>query len=304
MTEDYRVNLDIYNGPLDLLLYLIRRSEVDIYDIPIAEITRQYLQYIEVIRQMDINLAGEFLVMAATLLEIKSALLIPRGEAAEDQAEDNLADPRLELVRQLLEYKKFKDAAGELHEAAEEQSQRFARSLADLDRLRDEEKQHEQELDLEGVQIWDLFDAFSRLMQATLAGARGHEVIEDDTPVDVYEVDILDRAQREKTLTFEAIFKGCKYRTEMVGLFLALLELIRMKLVRIEQEHTFSPIYLFALTEEDPQKAVAHAISSSIERLPSEINRDKQHPGDHSEPPANDRPVPPAEGGAETETEV
>jgi segregation and condensation protein A len=273
---DYRVNIDIYNGPLDLLLYLIRRAEVDIQDIPIAKITEQYLHYIEMIQDLNIDFAGEFLVMAATLMEIKSAMLLPRGEVEAGEEEDDFGDPRLELVRQLLEYKKFKDLAGELHEWADDQTQRYPRSLADLEKLR-EKQQLEQELDLESLQIWDLFEAFSRLMQATLAGKRGHEVIHDDTPIDVYEADILDRAQRERPLTFESVFLGRSNKSEIVGLFFALLELIRQKLVRIEQEKTFGPIYIFALTEVPAELAVAHALSGDLEKLPSKVIKDQKH---------------------------
>jgi segregation and condensation protein A len=277
---DYHVKLDIYNGPLDLLLYLIRRNEVEIHDIPISQITDQYLQYVELIKQLDINLAGEFLVMAATLMEIKSALLLPRDEAAEGE-EDDLSDPRLELVRQLLEYKNFKDAAGELSGLAQEQSGRFARPLTDLERIR-HDLQKQQELDLESLQIWDLFDAFNRMMQATLAGQRSHEVVQDDTPIDLYEADILDRAQNQSPLTFEAVFAGCANRLELVGLFLALLELIRMKLVRIEQELDFKAIYIFALTDEPAELAVAHAVSADIDTLPSEKIRAKETHHDES----------------------
>jgi len=282
MTE-YRVNLDIYNGPLDLLLYLIRRDEVNIYDIPIAKITEQYVQFVEVIQQIDINLAAEFLVMAATLMEIKSALLLPREEVAE--GEEEITDPRLDLVRQLLEYKKFKDAAGELAERSAEQAQRFPRSLVNLDRLRAKQKQ-EQELDLEGIQIWDLFDAFRRLMQATLAGQKNHQVFQDDTPIDLYEADILDRAQHQQPLTFEQVFQGRLNRLEIIGLFLALLELIRMKLVRIEQERPFSPIYIIALTKEPAELAVAHAVSRSISTLPGRAQKEKEtHPAPDTEVP-------------------
>ena len=107
---EYKVELDAYNGPLDLLLYLIRRSEVDIYDIPIAQVTEQYVAYVTLLQNLDPDVAGDFLVMAATLMEIKSRTLLPRPPV-EDDDEDDLTDPRLELVRQLLEYKKFKDAA-------------------------------------------------------------------------------------------------------------------------------------------------------------------------------------------------
>ena len=116
---DYRVNLEIFAGPLDLLLYLVRKEEVDIYDISIARITDQYIRYIEMLKSLDIDLAGDFLVMAATLMQIKSAMLLPQAEP-ELMGEDDLSDPRAELIRQLLEYKKFKDAANLLSAAADE----------------------------------------------------------------------------------------------------------------------------------------------------------------------------------------
>ena len=123
---DYRVNLDIFAGPLDLLLYLVRKEEVDIYDISIAKITDQYIQYIEILKSLDIDLAGDFLVMAATLMQIKSAMLLPKVDPESGLlGEENLDDPRAELIRQLLEYKKFKDAANLLHAAADEQQERF-----------------------------------------------------------------------------------------------------------------------------------------------------------------------------------
>lgn len=274
---DYRVNLEIYNGPLDLLLYLIRRSEVEIHDISVAAITEQYLAYVDLLKELNINNASEFLVMASTLLEIKSAMILPRPVEIEEDGDEDLSDPRLELVRQLLEYKRFKDAANELHAAAGDQSQRWPRSLADLKNLQEEFKQQQQqELDLEGLQIWDLFDTFNKLMQATLASQRGHEVIHDNTPIDIYETDILDRAQREQPLTFVAVFQG-RNRGEMIGLFLALLELIREKLVRVEQEKLFGPIYIIPLTNASPEIAIAHAVSEDINALPSHLNKDKKH---------------------------
>jgi len=263
---DFRVDLDMYNGPMDLLLYLIRRDEIDIYDIPVAGITEQYLEYVNLIKQLDIDLAGEFLVMATTLMEIKSVMLLPREEI-DGQSGDDISDPRLELVRQLLEYKKFKDAAGDLAESAQFQAMRHPRPLADLQRLREELKS-EQEIDMENVQIWDLFDAFNRLMQATLAGKRSHEVIHDDTPIDIYESYILAQAQRENPLKFEAVFGDLNNYSEMIGMFLALLELMRNNLIYIEQEKTFGTIYVFAKTEESADKAVARAISADIESLP------------------------------------
>ncbi len=283
---DYRVNIEVYNGPLDLLLYLIRRSELDIYDIPIASVTEQFLQYVELIQDLNLEQAGDFLVMAATLMEVKSALLLPRDETAGDDGDD-LSDPRLELVRQLLEYKKFKDVAGDLSGSAQSQAERFPRSLVDLQRLRSRIKQ-EQELEMESLQIWDLFEAFNRLIQATLADKHSHRVMQDETPIDVYETDILDRAQNEKPLNFASVFRNCTHRGEMIGLFLALLELVRQKLIRIEQEKSLGPIYIFALTDEPAEIAVAHAVSADISELPSKIG--KKH-SEQSEAPQDESPA-------------
>jgi len=233
----YRVNLEIYNGPLDLLLYLIRREEVDIYDIPIARITEQYVKYVELLRQLDCNLAGEFLVLAASLMEIKTRMLLPTPPAEEVTAEQLQIDPRAELVRQLLEYKAFKDAAGDLREAAEMQALRFGRQVAPP---ADEQRQ----LDLESVQVWDLLDAFSRLMEAVGARPGAHEVIYDDTPVELHAADILDRLQRDGPLTFRRIFEGRSGLGELLGLFLALLELVRLRKVFASQDRDFGEIHV------------------------------------------------------------
>jgi segregation and condensation protein A len=122
--DDYRVRLDAYNGPMDLLLYLIRKDEVDIYDIPIARIAEQYQQYLELLQALDVNLAGEFLVLAATLMEIKSRMLLPHPPPLAEGEEE---DPRMELVRELLEYKRFRDAAEGLKERADVQQLKFPR---------------------------------------------------------------------------------------------------------------------------------------------------------------------------------
>ena len=271
----YRVKIDIYDGPLDLLLYLIRRDELDIHDIPIARITEQYLEYVELIHTIDIDLAGEFLVMAATLMEIKSAMLLPRT-AAEDDDADALDDPRLELVRQLLAYKQFKDISGHLADSAQERAKRFGRPDVDVRRVR-KHARAEQELDVESVQIWDLLSAFNRLMAATLASQRGHAVIHDDTPIDVYEVDILAQVQQAGGMSFSQIFKTRQSRSEMVGLFLALLELTRQKLVRLEQARYDEDIAIFPLTDEPAETAVARAVRDDIQSLPSALNRDQKH---------------------------
>ncbi len=252
---DYRVNLDIFAGPLDLLLYLVRKEEVDIYDIPIAKITDQYLQYVELIKQFDIDLAGDFLVMAATLMEIKSAMLLPREEL-EQAGQDNTGDPRAELIRQLLEYKRFKDAANLLNAAAERHQERFCRPTSLIERL---VPNAEPEIDMDQVSIWDLLEAFDAICKATGTSTyTGH--IRDDTPIDLYQIEILHRLQTEGPLTFERIFEARPNRLVMVGVFLAMLELIRDKLIWAEQAESSSQIYVRALTDEPAEEAVRRAI--------------------------------------------
>jgi segregation and condensation protein A len=270
---DYRVNLDIFAGPLDLLLYLVRKEEVDIYDIPIARITDQYIHYIELLKSLDIDLAGDFLVMAATLMQIKSAMLLPKAEPDQFQ-DDDLSDPRRELIRQLLEYKKFKDAANLLNAAADEQKERFGRPGTIVERLKPDA---EPEIDIEQVSIWDLLEAFDTICRAT--GTIGDiSNIKDDTPIDLYQIEILHRLQTEGPMTFDRIFESGTNRVVMIGLFLALLELIREKLIWAEQSAN-SSIYLRPLTDEPAEQAVQNAI------LASETGSEKSAQSPEQEPP-------------------
>ena len=244
-TREYRVELDVYHGPLDLLLYLLKRDELDIYDIPIARITDSYLGYVNMLRHLqgdglDINLAGEFLVMAATLMEIKSAMLLPRPPAEEgheqSSAVQDLTDPRTELIQKLLEYKKFRDTAMLLEQKQAEHELRFPRYPAK--RPAEGDPNEPPPVDLEEIQVWDLLSAFDRLIKEVgpnLKRSRFHEVTYDDTPIDLHATDIEDRLKREGKLTLRALFAGRKSRSEMVGVFLALLELIRQKKILVHQ---------------------------------------------------------------------
>jgi len=269
---DYRVNLDIFAGPLDLLLYLVRKEEVDIYDISIAKITDQYIRYIEMLKGLDIDLAGDFLVMAATLMQIKSAMLLPKAEP-EQLGADDLADPRAELIRQLLEYKKFKDAANLLSTAADEQKGRFPRPGTIVEQLkgfgpkpdaepRPSEGLGEPVIDIEQVSVWDLLEAFDSICKATGAGLDISH-IKDNTPIDLYQIEVLHRLQTEGPMDFERIFESGAGRVVMVGLFLALLELIREKLVWVEQQGPSARLRLRALTDEAAEQAVQKAIQAS-----------------------------------------
>lgn len=237
MTE-YKVALDVYNGPLDLLLFLIRREEVDIHDIPIARITEQYVQYVDLLRQLDPDGVSEFLVLAATLMEIKSRTLLPRPPV--EEADEEMVDPRLELVRQLLEYKKFKDAARYLDDAAAERAKRHGRSpvIAPLP---------SDEVEIEDIDIWELCNAFSRLLEQTGQREAIQHIGIDDTPIALHAEDILDAIERAGGMrSFTEIFMG-RSKPEMIGLFLALLELIRRRRVRASQDRPFGTIWLHLL---------------------------------------------------------
>ncbi len=233
---DYRVDLDNFRGPLDLLLYLVKRDEVDVRDIPIARVAEQFKEYLDVLTLIDVERAGDFLVMAATLMEIKSKLLLPRPPEGGDEEED----PRLELVRQLVQYKRFKDAAALLEARAEQQSQRLARQPPPAPTATGPAP-------LRPVELWDLVSAFGRLMRETMAG-QAQAIVVDQTPLHVYMEQVLQRLQREPRVSLSSLFTPPHTRGRLVGLFLAVLELTKTRRVRPEQSEVFGEIWL-ALTE-------------------------------------------------------
>lgn len=256
---EYRVELDVYNGPMDLLLYLIKRDELDIYDIPISLITKSYLEYVNMLQSLegdeglDINVAGEFVVMAATLMEIKSALLLPRlTESADPNAPsltaEDITDPRYELVQKLLEYKRLKDSAMLLERKAITHSQRFPRYPVKVNTSNPSDEPPP--LDMEEVQIWDLLDAFNRLMHEVGLRKTFHEITFDDTPIDLYVADIEDRLARDGKLTLRQLIVERKTKSEMIGVFLALLELTRQKKVLVSQVESGDDIEILPAPEE------------------------------------------------------
>lgn len=263
--SEYKVALEVYSGPLDLLLYLIRRDEVDIYDIPIARITEQYVKYVELLKELDPESVSEFLVLAATLMEIKSRTLLPTPPP--EEGEEDLADPRLELVKQLLEYKKFKDAAYQLDEAARLRAMKCARAPI-LPALAPDE------IELENLDIWDLFDAFNKLLEQTGKGEAVHTVGVDDTPIALHAEDILDSiAHAGGAQRFEEIFAG-RSRAEMIGLFLALLELIRQRRIRVSQDRPFHSIWIYLLPPPETETAQDAADEASPDRADAEASSD------------------------------
>lgn len=266
ISEAYRVQLDVFSGPLDLLLYLVRRDEVDIQDVEITPLTEQYIEYVRLLEQIDPNAAGEFLVMAATLIELKSRALLPTPPPdAMDQD-----DPRSVLVRQLLEYKRFKDAARQLGSAADERAKRYVRRPAELPR-------ELEGVELEEVEVWDLLAAFGRIMSAIGQGPLRYEVTYDDTPVALYEAELLAALEADGPTTFQALFAGRRERHEIIGLFLALLELILRRRVCAEQDRMHDEIYLFLLDEVDDEPAARAPMRVVNDAPPAEPVTEEWH---------------------------
>jgi segregation and condensation protein A len=241
--SDYRIKLQVFEGPLDLLLFLIRKNELDIYDIPIESVTRQYIDALHAMQQLDLDVAGEFFVMAATLMEIKSRLLLPKGQHAIDpNADDEEVDPRWELVHQLLQYKKFKEAAATLAGLVETRQNLMARHVstvgsADADRpLRGVDR----------IELWNTFNiVLRRLAEKLVVGEIHDEVV---TVADQMEW-LLDRTQVERSFVFSHLFDEGVTLRRLVATFLAMLELTRLKKLRIRQNEAFSDIVLEAVDE-------------------------------------------------------
>lgn len=237
---DYRIHLDTFSGPLDLLLYLVKRNEVDVRDIPIARITEQFQQYLEVLQMIDMEWAGEFLVMAATLLEIKARMLLPRPE---EEAAPEREDPRASLVQQLLEYKKFKDAANLLEQRAAQQMLRLARQETPV--------AAETTTPLQRVELWDLVSAFGRLLRETSA-LQPRQIVVDETPIHVLMEEILNRLRQTPRLSLRQLFTPPHTRGRLVGLFLAILELIKGRAIAVEQPEPFGDLFLLLLVAAQP----------------------------------------------------
>jgi segregation and condensation protein A len=231
----FSVDLDIFRGPLDLLLYLVRKHEVEITDIPIATITDQFLVHLEVLEKIDVNKVGDFLEMASTLVEIKSRIVLPNS----DEEQGELEDPRKDLVRQLLEYKKFRDAASLLEEQSRDWQKRFSRQSVDLPpRVRDYATEPIRE-----VELWDLVSAFSRILRDSEA-QKPSSIIYDETPIHVYMKQIHQLLQRSGRLALSEIFQPGMQKSKMIGIFLAVLELIRHYGIQCDQDELFGEMWL------------------------------------------------------------
>ncbi|MFN8857210.1 MAG: segregation and condensation protein A [Planctomycetaceae bacterium] len=241
---DYRVELDGFCGPLDLLLYLVRREEVDILDLPMAVITAQFVEFLEVLQILDLDFIGEFVVVASTLVEIKSRMVLPQEEVTPEIIERD-EDPRSELVQQLLEYKRFKEASQQLEEQAAQWQQRYPRLSDDRPNSSGDPSQ-----DLfKEVELWDLVSALSRVLRKN-SEAAPTKVIYDDTPIAVYIEQIKQRVDEEGRCTFSSFFAGAYSRSRITGIFLAILELLRHQKYRAEQPIAYREIWILPPLEQ------------------------------------------------------
>ncbi len=232
----YQVRIENFEGPLDLLLHLIKKSEINIYDIPIAMIAQQYLSYIEAMKDLNLTVAGEFLVMAATLLQIKSKMLLPVEEHAED--DEDGPDPREELVRRLLEYKTFKEAARQL-----DTQERMWREIYSRPAVSVEADPQSDDAMLDNIGLFDLVDALQTILDRN-PGKKLLEIIPDNLTIRDRMTVILEALEGQESIGFEALFETSCHRLIIIVTFLALLELIRLRTVRVYQAENFGPILL------------------------------------------------------------
>jgi len=235
----YKVKLDIFEGPLDLLLYLIKKNEVDIYDIPISIITEQYLEYLDLMKVLNLDIAGEFLVMASTLTKIKSRMLLPPSEEAEGE------DPRVELIEHLLEYQKYKEAAHQLR----------SRELLEKDiftRTQREEQLTEMDADsmVIEVDLFDLVDALRKIMERKHLSDSFMEVTVEKISIKDKMVEILQKLKETQQIIFQSLFDELSTKHEIIVTFLAILELMRLRAVKVFQVHPCGEIRVFSLRRE------------------------------------------------------
>jgi segregation and condensation protein A len=231
----YHVKLERFEGPLDLLLHLIKKEEIDIYDIPIAHITHQYLTYVEMMQMLDLDVAGEFLVMAATLMRIKARMLLPASPFEEEEEEQ---DPRQELVRRLLEYKRFKEAAENLREREDQMRRVFERGFSEL-------ALEDGDAEIQEATLFDLLDAL-RAALSRVVETPTHEIEPDGLNVvlRIEEVAVLLKAKGK--LRFSELIGTCTTRLEIIGTFISILELMRMGRAGAVQRAVFGEIWIYS----------------------------------------------------------
>jgi len=245
---NYQCNLDIFEGPLDLLLHLIKEQKMDIYDIHIAEITKQYLTYLDLLSDLNLEIVGEYLVMAAELTNIKSKTLLPVPETEEDALLDAGEDPRAELMLRLLEYQRYKEAAFELRQKEYDQQQLFSRTGEVV------LENSEAELLVE-ANVFDLLTAFQKILKEK-SFKKNYEIKVTTLSVSDRIGDILEILNNSNSVTFDSLFTTLNTKQEVIVTFLAILELMRLQLIRSQQARQFDVIRIYAAVERDVQEEI------------------------------------------------
>ncbi len=258
MNSAPKIKLEIFEGPLDLLLHLIKKNEVDIRDIPVAVITKQYMEYLELMRFLNLEIAGEFLVMASTLLYLKSRMLLP--EEREDD-EEEIEDPRKELVERLLEYKKFKDLAELLEKRKLVNRDVFVRETA-YNAIKDE-------MHVE-VSLFDLLDAFRRIMERSKF-SEIYEFVSEKINIKEVMLSIVQKLENGKK-QFDELFDSSYTKEHIIATFIAILELAKISLIRIYQFELFGPIYITLLVSAEICRKIISEIGDEIGEGYPEIN--------------------------------
>ena len=244
----YQCSLDIFEGPLDLLLHLIKEQKMDIYDIRIAEITKQYLSYLDLLSELNLEMVGEYLVMAAELAKIKSKTLLPIPETEEDVLTAAGEDPRAELMRRLLEYQRYKEAAFELRQKEYDQQQLFSRTGEVV------LENSEEELLIE-ANVFDLLTAFQKVLKEK-SFKKNYEIKVTTLSVSDRISGILEILNASESVTFDSLFTTLNTKQEVIVTFLAILELMRMQLIRSQQARQFDVIRIYAAVSREVQEEV------------------------------------------------
>lgn len=286
----YKVNLEIFEGPLDLLLYLIKKGEFNIEDIPISVITEQYLKYMELMRMLDLDIAGEFLVMAATLMHIKSKMLLPPEDQDEEKEEE---DPREELVKKLLEYRKFKEAAERLKAKELEQKEVFSRP--GVKQVIEDDKEDD-ELYFE-ASIFDLLSAFSKVLKEVPKN-KFYEVIKDEVTVSEKIHEIFHILVKSPVIYFLELFDRARSKIDIIATFLALLELIRMKEVLVRQDRIFGDIKIIRNSERITPPKIEEVDNGRREQGTGEYSEERGRTSAGAAPGGDSSPADPQNAGA------
>ena len=259
----YQCKLDIFEGPIDLLLHLIKDQKMDIYDISIAEITRQYMDYLTMMQELNLELVGEYLVMATELTRIKSMTLIPAPETDEEFDAGSGEDPRAELMRRLKEYQRYRDAAFELRLREHDRQQVFVRGGQIEIEGRKEEKE------LVDASVFDLLKAYQKILD--------NKSFEKDYEIEVTEISVTDQIQHimeilqaSESVTFESLFTVLTTKQEVVVTFLAILELMRLKLLRVQQNEHFETIRIYKAADQETQDTILQEYQQTMDSESSE----------------------------------